>query len=181
MRSLAQLLLLTGILLPVQATTLQHLPLEEMARQSTAIVRAKVYRAGTSQRKGGIYTVYRLDTLEQLKTQSPALREFAVPGGIAGGFQQVVEGAPALRDGAEYVLFLWTSRSGLTQVIGLSQGVFLIEARGASEETLVRHQASGERMVDAAGQPVQDIPYAMPWSQWKTKVTRALDAQAGRR
>ena len=52
-------------------------------------------------------------------------------GGVAGGIRQSVSGAPELKPGQEYVLFLWTSRSGLTQVIGLSQGLFQLSEEGS--------------------------------------------------
>ena len=181
MRALAFLTILTGFLMPASATTLQQIPLEELARQSTSIVRAKVFHSGTLQRNGNVYTTYRLETLETLKSQGVGVREFAVPGGSAGGVRQMVDGAPVLRDGGEYALFLWTSRSGLTQIIGLSQGIFSIEPANAPVGRLVRHAAASEPMLDAAGGPVADIPYSMPWTQWKAGVERALNAQTGRR
>ena len=117
-----------------------------------------------------MYTLYRIETLETLKsdTSRPVAREIAVPGGIAGGVRQPVEGAPTLREGSEYILFLWTGRSGLTQITGLSQGLFSVESGTA------RREAAGERMLDAAGRPVRDTALVMPLALLKAQVEQAL-------
>ena len=90
----------------------------------------------------------------------------------------MVAGAPSLRVGNEYVLFLWTSRSGLTQIIGLSQGVFSVTPSpvgdAAAGDPLVTRAAAGERMLDTAGRPVRDQVLAMKWSELKSQVRQAL-------
>ncbi len=45
---------------------------------------------------------------------------------MVNGVQQSFAGAPTLTAGQDYFLFLWTSKTGLTQVIGLSQGLFTV-------------------------------------------------------
>jgi hypothetical protein len=135
------------------ATTLELLPLEDMVRQSTAIVHARVAGSTSGQRKGTIYTYYYLQVLDNLKASSPQTITVAVPGGRLGGVQQTVAGAPELRTGSEYVLFLWTSRSGLTQIIGLSQGAFDVR-RDAAGQLLLTRPAITERLLDAAGREV---------------------------
>jgi hypothetical protein len=178
MRTLAILIAFSGGLFPAGATTLQQLGLGEMAQKSTAIARVRVVRANAALRDGDVYTVYQFETLESLK--SPAggrTREVAVPGGAAGGIRQVVAGAPSLRVGEEYVIFLWTGRSGWTQIIGLSQGIFSVE-RSPAGDTVVTRSAAGERMLDAAGRPVRDQALAMKWPELKAQVRQALQAGA---
>ena len=80
--------------------------------------------------------------------------EVAVPGGVVDGIRQSVTEAPELKPGQEYVLFLWTSRSGLTQVIGLSQGVFQLSEEG-SGKAVAKRPAASELMLDRSGLPVQ--------------------------
>src|SRR5580700_11752395 len=109
----------TLLMAPVWATTLQKLSLDQMITQSTAIVRAKVTGSSTGVIGRDIYTYYQFQVVETLKAGPAPLSAAAVPGGVAGRFRQTVAGAPTLNTGQEYVLFLWTSRSGLTQVIGL--------------------------------------------------------------
>lgn len=135
------------------ATTLEQLSMASMIQQSTSIVRARVTGGSAMRRGAGLYTAYGLDVLETLKGKAPA--EIAVPGGSLNGFQQIVSGAPALVAGQEYVLFLWTSRTGLTQVIGLTQGVFTVG------KATVSRPAATEPMLGSDGKPVQDQPVSL--------------------
>jgi hypothetical protein len=137
------------------ATTLEQLSMASMIRQSTAIVRARVTGSSAARRGSNIYTFYRLDVLETLKASGAPPSEVAVPGGAVSGIRQTVAGAPKLSDGQEYVLFLWTSPSGLTQAIGLTQGVFTVLKNAGGEATVVR-AASTEPMLGPGGQPVKD-------------------------
>ena len=180
MRALAIYVCLAGVWVgasyPAEATTLQQLSLSEMAQKATAIVRAKVTGSVEVLRGTDIYTVYQLDTLETLKAPNgikPA--DVAVPGGVANGLRQVVEGAPVLQAGHEYVLFLWTSRSGLTQVMGMSQGLFTVDRRTAGEVTATR-AAAGEQILDGAGRAARDEVLSMPWAELKSKVMKTLTA-----
>jgi hypothetical protein len=136
-------------------TTLEQLSMSSMIRQSTAIVRARVAGSSAGRRGSDIYTSYRLDVIETFKASKTLPSEVAVPGGTLSGVRQTVAGAPKLVDGQEYVLFLWTSPSGLTQVIGLTQGVFTVLKNADGEATVVR-AASTEPMLGPGGQPVKD-------------------------
>ena len=179
MRKLAILIAFTGASIPASATTLQQLCFAEMAQKSTAIARVRVIRVSGVLRGADVYTVYHFETLESLKAPVDGwTANVSVPGGAAGGIRQVVAGAPSLRVGNEYVLFLWTSRSGLTQIIGLSQGVFSVTPSpvgdAAAGDPLVTRAAAGERMLDTAGRPVRDQVLGMKWSELKAQVRHAL-------
>src|SRR5665213_4149859 len=176
MRALAILvrLCLAGASIPAGATTLEQLSLGEMAQKATAIVRAKVTSSIEVLRGTDVYTVYQLETLETVKAPNgikPA--DVAVPGGVAGGLRQIVAGAPVLRSGQEYVLFLWTSRSGLTQLMGMSQGLFTVE-RTTTGDLRASHSAAGEQMLDAAGHAVRDQALSIPLTELRARVSRAL-------
>jgi hypothetical protein len=84
----------------------------------------------------------------------------------------VVAGAPILHAGREYVLFLWTSRSGLTQLMGMSQGLFRVER--ATGDLRASRDAAGEQMLDAAGHAVRDEALSMPLTELKARVSKAL-------
>src|SRR5713226_6239426 len=121
MRIFAIAMVAAGMLAPAGATTLQQLSMDDMIRKSTVIVRAKVLDSHAAFRGQDIYTFYHLQVLEGLSTGSTMQQiDVAVPGGSAKGKRQMVPGAVSLDAGEEYIIFLWTSRSGLTQVIGLS-------------------------------------------------------------
>ena len=171
----ARRVILSGLLLAAfaAATTLEQLSLDDMIRLSTGIVRAKVTGTYAAYRGPDIYTHYRLQILEQWKGSAQA--DVAVPGGVIGGERQTVAGAPALEPGQEYVLFLWTSRSGLTQVIGLTQGLFRITAEG-SGGAVAQRPAAAEWMLDRAGRSVRDQAVSLPVSDLRSRVRMLLGA-----
>jgi hypothetical protein len=120
--------------------------------------------------------VYQLETLESVKSPNgvkPA--DVAVAGGVAAGVRQIVEGAPVLHAGQEYVLFLWTSRSGLTQLMGMSQGLFTVDRRMAGD-VIVTRATAGEQILDSGGHAVADETLSMPWVKLRNKVLNALAA-----
>jgi hypothetical protein len=166
------------------ATTLEQLTLDDMARKSTAIVRARVTgsHAGTRGTHGtDIYTYFELQVIETWKsaghTNEQPTTEVAVPGGAFEGIRQSVTGAPELKLGQEYVLFLWTSRSGLTQVIGLSQGLFKVSEEGSEGgrgTAVVQRPAASELMLNRSGLPVDDHPVNMPLRDLRAHVLQAL-------
>jgi len=80
-------------------------------------------------------------------------------------------GAPTFANGQEYVLYLWTSRSGLTQVIGLSQGVFV------SVNGMVSRPAITEHMIDGAGAQASDSGMQMTLQAMRARITTALKAR----
>lgn len=174
MRSLLITLSLASALAPVCGTTLERLPLDEMTQKSTAIVRAKVLGSSGILRGGDVYTLYQIEIIESWKSGAKSDPvEVAVPGGVAGGLRQMVAGAPSLLVGKEYVMFLWTSRSGLTQLIGLSQGLFDVR-RSARGDAAAMRAAAGELMLDASGHAVKDEEVSMKLSHLKAQVNRAL-------
>lgn len=205
MRSLLITLSLASALAPVRGTTLERLPLGEMTQKSTAIVRAKVVGSSGVLRGADVYTVYQIEIVESWKGRPPDAAtvrglpesrrpdaitakglpegsgksnpaQVAVPGGVAGGLRQMVAGAPSLHVGEEYVMFLWTSRSGLTQLIGLSQGLFNVKRSAAGDAAAMR-AAAGELMLDSSGRAVKDEAVSMKLSDLKAQVHRALSGE----
>ena len=106
-------------------------------------------------------------------TRAAAQVEVRVPGGIFNGQQQTYSGAPQLAEGASYVFFLWTSRTGMTQVIGLSQGLFNISTDSTGAVIASRAGASSP-MLDSNGHPVTDSAISMPLSELRTRVANVL-------
>lgn len=159
-------ILAIALCLGLKATTLQRLALDDMIQGSTDVVRAKVKGSTSVLRHGDVFTVYQLSVLEQWKHQAGRIapQEVAVPGGVAGGVRQQVGGAPVLRPGQEYILFLWQGKSGLTQLMGLSQGVF-----GVIGERTVQAPAT-DQMLDRAGHTVMPEALSLKLSVLKARV-----------
>ena len=160
-------------LTPLPASTLQQLSLDDMIRLSTAIVHGKTQQTVTAFRGSILYTHYQVQVSETLKGAAASQLGMVVPGGAANQLQQTFAGAPSLAPGQDYVLFLWTSKSGLTQVIGLSQGLFVVTTNAAGQQIITRAAAS-ERMVNAAGQPVTDTEIQMSLSDLRARIQKTL-------
>jgi hypothetical protein len=168
---------LTLAILPLQCATLEQLSLTDMSAKSTAIVRAKVVNSYAVMTGPVIYTHYQLQVSERYKGAAQPTVDVAIPGGVANGVRQIWGGAPQLDAGSEYVFFLWTGKSGLTQVMGLSQGLFAV-AQDGSKDPGVTHTATHELMLDhITGRAVQDHTLTMPLSGLKAQIAAALAPQ----
>ena len=130
--------------LPLQCATLERLSLDDMIAKSTAIIRGKAVSSHAAFSGRIIYTHYSIQVSESYKGGAGTL-DVAVPGGVADGLRQAISGAPELQLGREYVLFLWTGPSGITQIIGLTQGLFSVTPGTESEP---RRHASGQPGID---------------------------------
>lgn len=158
------------------AATLIQLSMDQMTRQATAIVRAKVTGSTTSQTGSTIYTHYALQVTDTLKGTAPS--EVALPGGVANGYRQSFPGVPQLQTGAEYVLFLWQSPStGIIHILGLNQGLFNVSAQ-SDGSVLVARGRIGETMLDTSGNVVQDHAIQMTLSALKQQVSQNLPPAA---
>lgn len=171
MRRLRPLAWLTASL--AWPATLQQLSLESMIQKSTEIVSGRVVSTATVMRGPVVYTCYRVAVASQWKGNNPKETEVCVPGGRFGGVVQTFSGAPKLDSGRQYLLFLWTPRGGLTQVVGLSQGVFELSS-DAKGELVLRRGASHELMIDSSGKLVEDAPVSMRYREMVDRIRRTL-------
>lgn len=157
------------------AATLEKLTTEEMAQKATLIVRGRVTNCAGQVRGPVIYTACTVAVTERWKGQAASSVQVWIPGGSAQGLVQTFTGTPKFTNGDEYVLFLWSGRSGLNQVIGLSQGVFDLTPNQAGQVTAKRAAAT-ERMLNRAGEEVRDESVEIRVSELKAQVQRALAA-----
>lgn len=154
------------------AATLQQLSLDDLIQKSTAIVRAKVVDSHADFRGKELFTHWKLQVEDQWKGGTAA--EVMGPGGSLRGYRQNVPGAPQLTVGKEYVLFLWTSKSGATYLTGWGQGVFELSSSNASELMATRAPV-GETVVEqGTWRPVKDNGVQMPFSELSAKISAAL-------
>jgi hypothetical protein len=153
--------------------TLEQLSVEQMAQKATAIVRGRVNGCTGEMRGSVIYTRCTVSVTERWKGKTPPETDFITPGGTVQGLVQIFTGTPKFTTGDEYVLFLWAGRSGIYQIIGLSQGKFDLKVTKAGEDEVYR-SAAAERMIDKAGNEVQDQPVSMTAGELRRRVNRAL-------
>jgi hypothetical protein len=123
-----------------------------------------------------VYTFYKLqisETLKPVSGQGPVQMDVAVPGGVAQNVRQSVPGAPMLTVGGDYVLFLWAGPNTLTQILGLSQGLFRMTQDPAGNALIVRPAAT-ELMLSKTGLPVTDQMTNLRWSEVRAQIRKTL-------
>ena len=144
-----------------RSATLERLSLDDMIAKSTAIVRGTVTGSHTAGQGPLIYTHYTVQVSERFEGMPQGIVDVAVPGGISGNLRQTFPGTPQFRTGDDYVFFLWTDRSGFTQIIGLTQGLFALSQGSAAAQTATR-AASREVMLEkGTGREVKDQTIVM--------------------
>lgn len=169
-RQLALIVGLVAIVSPLTASTLLRLTLDEMVDKSTQIVRGRVVGSRTAMRGPVVYTLARIEVAERWKGSGASQVEVAIPGGAHGRVNQTFSGAPQFAPDGDYVLFLWTGKSGVTQVIGLSQGVFKVKTNAEGLQ-VVERPASQAMVLDASGKPVADKAVSYLLDELRRRVT----------
>jgi hypothetical protein len=173
MRRLIITAFVAACLAPLPGSTLLKLSLDDMIGKSTAIVHGTVQPTYSALRGAMIYTHYQVQVTSTYKGSSVKSWDVAVPGGAVNGIQQYFAGAPALAAGQDYLLFLWTSKTGLTQVIGLSQGLFSVTGNSAGQ-LIVSRGAASETMLNSSGQIMTDSNMQMTLTQMISRIQAVL-------
>jgi hypothetical protein len=176
---LLSLLTLAYCAIALPAATLERLSLDDLITKSTAIVRGKVLNSFTASSGPVIYTHYRIQPSETLKGTASSVVEIQLPGGVANNLRQNFAGVPQFKAGDEYVFFLWTGRSGATQVLGLTQGLFAV-ASGAATDPVTTRSASHEVMLEhGTGKQVKDQTLTMHLSELRARIHSTLSGAPG--
>jgi hypothetical protein len=173
MRRLIMSMAVAACLAPLPGSTLLQLSMNDMIQKSTAIIRGKVQPTTSSLRGSMIYTHYLVQVTKTYKGTPIPYIDLAVPGGVVNGVRQSFAGAPVLTTGQDYFMFLWTSKNGLTQVIGLSQGLFYVNSN-SSGQLIVSRGATTETMLNSAGQIMTDSNIQMTLAQMRSLIQSAL-------
>lgn len=113
--------------LSASGATLEQMSLEDLAQESTSVVRGQAGATRTERVGPLIYTFTTFQVDETLKGEPIRQVEIALPGGTIGDVSQRFGGVPKLETGKNYLIFLWQGPSGRTQITGLTQGLFDIE------------------------------------------------------
>jgi len=194
-------------MLPLQCATLERLSLDDMIGKSTAIVRGKVLNSWAALTGSIIYTHYKIEVGETYKGTGQNGLEIVVTGGTVNGVRQNFSGSPVLKQGDQFVFFLWTSKAGLTQILGLTQGLFTLEAASATgpsagaspgasagastgastgpvsdaaSDPVATRAPTRELMLDpVTARPVKDGALSLRLSQLRSRITATLAANPG--
>ena len=166
----ALVLLLVSV--PAGATTLESLSTERLSRESSGVIVGRL--TGLTIDKSGplAFTVHSIEVVESWKGDWGRSVEVSLPGGP----NQRFSGVPAIRPGVEYVIFLWTSPSGRTQITGLAQGLFEIHDTDDGPRRAVR-ALNVETLVLPGSAPAEPPAANWPLDQLRRRVLRAMSAE----
>jgi hypothetical protein len=142
-------------LLPLCATTLERMTVDQMIDKSTSVIRVRTISSRTEMLGRMIYTLNRVQVTDRWKGQGYEYMDVAIPGGSWNGYRQMVPGAPRMNTGGEYVIFVWTAPNGVNHVVGLSQGLLQVTTAPNGATLLVRGRTDAE-VLDSQGKPVDD-------------------------
>ncbi len=163
----------------VFATTLEKLALDDMIVKSTDIVRGRVTNVTALRRGALIVTQVRLAVSERWKGAEASTVDIFLHGGTFQGLRQTFSGTPELREGAEYVFFLWAGKSGNRQIIGLSQGVLDIQPAPAAAakdgaQPLATRAAIAGMLDPITREETPDAGFKIPVNDLRARVQRVL-------
>jgi len=173
-RHLMIALCVTSCVMPLQSATLERLSLDDLIAKSTVIVRGTVADTWAAFNGRDIYTHYKIQVSERFKGSARRTVEVVVPGGEIGEVHQPVAGSPVLKQGDEFVFFLWTSKAGLTWIMGLTQGLFVLPG-GKDADPIATREANRELMLDPdTAQPVKDSAVKVRLSELRSRIATKL-------
>jgi len=152
-------------LAPAWSATLERLSLDNLISRSTAIVQGQVTGSSAAYRGSVIYTHYKVTVAQQWKGAAQKTFDVLVPGGTAKGIRQTYPGAPHLKTGEQYVLFLWTNAAHATFTLGFTQGVFTLAQDGSGNVTVAQTPTTETILEAGTGKVLKDQPISMPLSQ----------------
>lgn len=162
------------VLLPLQSATLERLSLDDLIQKSTVIVRGSVTDTWVAPSGRDLYTHYAIRVSERFKGPARQVVDVVIPGGEIGGRHQVVPGSPVMKKGEEFVFFLWTSKAGLTWIMGLTQGMFALPG-GTNADPVATRAANRELMLDPqTAKPVKDIAISIRLSELRSRIAAGL-------
>jgi hypothetical protein len=144
-RKFLWVLLVIGVVLiavVANATTLVHLPFQQLVGYSSAIARVQCVGSDVRLENGEIWTDTRFHVMAIEKGFLPGTIVVRQPGGKLQNLHSHVDGSPEFRPGEEVYLFLMGKPGKQFNVVGWSQGTFRIHRdAGNGSETVTQDSA----------------------------------------
>jgi hypothetical protein len=161
--------------LPVRATTLVRLTLDQLAAGADAVARVRCSSAESRWENGSIWTVTAAEVVETLKGKLPSEIPIRLPGGRAGHFIATVEGTPKFHPGDEAILFLSESRVGGYTVAGWVEGTFRISRDARTGGETVTQDSAAFALFDPAARAFRSEGIRrMPLEEFRERVAAAI-------
>ena len=155
-RSVLASLLLVLAVMPAQAVTVAPLGFEELVRQSSRVIYARVIevRGQWTDDRRRIDSLVTVVVIKGLKGEPVAELTLTVPGGQVGRYLNLMPGAPSFARGDLAVLFLTARGPRLPVTTGFTQGIYRVVRDRASGVALVMPPAvepAGQRIIRGDG------------------------------
>ena len=153
--SVSNLCLICGLValavVPTRAVSVVPLSFEELVRQSSTVVYARVLevRGQWTDDRRRIDSLVTIAVIKGLKGTSATELTLTVPGGQVGRYLNLIPGAPSLSRGDLAVLFLTARGARLPVTTGFTQGIYRVSHDDVSGAALVMPPA-----VESAAQPI---------------------------
>jgi len=162
-RLIALLILAASGTVPLPATTLARLDLDQLARAADAVARVRCTDAAGYLERGSVWTRTQFTVIETLKGAPPPQITVRLPGGRSGHILVSIEGVPRFRPGEEGVLFLEKLAGGDYSVTAWALGSFRIRRNERTGEETVTQDSSALAVFDAASrrfvtEGIRDLP-----------------------
>ena len=162
-RMAASLLLILGVVLASEATTLQRYDLRELSVRARQIFVGTCVATGTELIEGRIFTRIEFEVQDMVKGREEERVVVHFLGGEHQGTRLHLAGMPTFVDGEDVVLFL-TGKDALDHPwpVGLAQGKFRVEYGGAARKATVSRNLAGARYYPAAADAAAKSAVAAP-------------------
>lgn len=139
-----------------EASTVRHLPLDQMAVRADQIFTGEVVgiAAQVNARRTGIYTFVTIAVDEYLKGGRRRLLTLRMLGGEAEGYRLVVPGSPVFHLGEEVLVFSDGGAGRIPTVLGMAAGKFTVSRDPATGARRLQRSLAGLTLEDSSGMPV---------------------------
>ncbi len=145
-----------------RASTVEYVPLGEMAQRADQILTGRVVgvRSQLSVRRTSIHTFVTIEVDEWLKGgRSGSVVTLRVLGGEAEGYRLVIAGGPSFEVGEEVLVFTDGGAGRIPTVFGLGQGKFRMERDPTTGRRTLSRSLAGLTMIGPdARAPVRSAP-----------------------
>jgi hypothetical protein len=170
--------------LSAAAAELPQLSLEDLARQSDAIVAGRVVRTWAAKDSEGrfVWTHHEMQVATTLKGAAQSTIDICEPGGTLNGMSVQIPGSTDFSVGEQVAVFLYRTPIGYLRTTNYGEGKFVVTP-GQRVHVSGPINLSGVAFASAASRPssgtrVQDLE-GMSWSEFRTRVARIVLAQQG--
>jgi len=162
--------------LSAQATVVQKLEVEELARLSTNVFHGQILSTQTNWNKEHtrIYTRAQIRISESYKgnIKPGATVSVVQPGGEKDGVRMDYDGRPVMTDGESVVLFTTRTRNNDLTIVGLKQGKMQVSGQTVTRDfsglTVMERVKTGNALV-----PAKNLSVRMSMDELRQRIVRS--------